>query len=80
VLPRSSSSTEPPYGIAPIKGGKEYAKELGFEVLGDENVDLKAIEANSQLLSVKNKGADFAWIGGRRTRPPSSSRMRRSSA
>lgn len=53
-----------PYGIAPIKGGKEYAKELGFEVLGDENVDLKAIEANSQLLSVKNKGADFAWIGG----------------
>jgi len=53
-----------PYGIAPIKGGKEYAKELGFEVLGDEDVSLKAIEANSQLLSVKNKGADFAWIGG----------------
>jgi branched-chain amino acid transport system substrate-binding protein len=53
-----------PYGIAPIKGGKEYAKELGFEVLGDENVDLKAIEANSQLLSVKNKDADFAWVGG----------------
>src|SRR5512139_101089 len=53
-----------PYGIAPIKGGKEYAKELGFEVLGDENVDLKAIEANSQLLSVKEKGADFAWVGG----------------
>jgi branched-chain amino acid transport system substrate-binding protein len=53
-----------PYGIAPIKGGKEYAKELGFEILGDENVSLKAIEANSQMLSVKNKGADFAWIGG----------------
>jgi branched-chain amino acid transport system substrate-binding protein len=53
-----------PYGIAPIKGGKEYAKELGFEVLGDEDVSLKAIEANSQLLSVKNKGADFAWVGG----------------
>ena len=53
-----------PYGIAPIKGGKEYAKELGFEVLSDEIVDLKAIEANSQMLSVKNKGADFAWTGG----------------
>ena len=53
-----------PYGIAPIKGGKEYAKEIGFEVLGDEDVSLKAIEANSQLLSVKNKGADFAWVGG----------------
>jgi branched-chain amino acid transport system substrate-binding protein len=53
-----------PYGIAPIKGGKEYAKELGFEVLGDEDVSLKAIEANSQMLSIKNKKADFAWIGG----------------
>jgi len=53
-----------PYGIAPIKGGKEYAKELGFEVLSDEIVELKAIEANSQMLSVKNKGADFGWIGG----------------
>ena len=53
-----------PYGIAPIKGGKEYAKELGFEVLPDEIVDLKAIEANSQMLSVKNNGADFGWIGG----------------
>ena len=53
-----------PYGIAPIKGGKEYAKELGFEILPDEIVDLKAIEANSQMLSVKNNGADFGWIGG----------------
>ncbi len=53
-----------PYGIAPIKGGKEYAKELGFEVLPDEIVDLKAIEAASQMLSIKNKGADFGWIGG----------------
>ena len=53
-----------PYGIAPIKGGKEYAKELGFEVLPDEIVDLKAIEVNSQMLSVKNNGADFGWIGG----------------
>ncbi|UCD48350.1 MAG: ABC transporter substrate-binding protein [Deltaproteobacteria bacterium] len=53
-----------PYGIAPIRGGKEYAKELGFEILGDEDVGLKAIEANSQMLSVKNKNADFAWIGG----------------
>jgi branched-chain amino acid transport system substrate-binding protein len=53
-----------PYGIAPIKAGKEYAAELGFEVVGDEDVGLKAIEANSQMLSLKAKGADFAWIGG----------------
>lgn len=53
-----------PYGIAPIKAGKAYAAELGFEVVGDEDVGLKAIEANSQMLSLKSKGADFAWIGG----------------
>jgi branched-chain amino acid transport system substrate-binding protein len=53
-----------PYGLAPIKGGKEYAKEIGFNIVGDEIVDLKAIEATSQLLSIKEKGADFAWIGG----------------
>ncbi len=53
-----------PYGLAPIKGGKEYAKEIGFDIVGDEIVDLKAIEATSQLLSVKSKDADFAWIGG----------------
>jgi len=43
-----------PYGIAPIKGGKEYAKEIGFvgsAILGDEEVGLKAIEANSQQIS-----------------------------
>jgi len=53
-----------PYGIAPIKAGKEYAAELGFEIVGDEDVGLKAIEANSQMLSLKSKAADFAWIGG----------------
>ena len=53
-----------PYGIAPIKAGKEYAQELGFEIVGDEDVSLKAIEANSQMLSLKSKAADFAWIGG----------------
>ena len=37
--------------------------------LVSENVDLKAIEANSQLLSVKEKGADFAWVGGTTYRP-----------
>jgi len=39
-------------------------RNSGSRSWGDENVDLKAIEANSQLLSVKNKGADFAWTGG----------------
>ncbi len=53
-----------PYGTAPIPAMKEYAKELGFEVVGQENVDLKAIDATPQLLSLKKAGPDFIWTGG----------------
>jgi len=52
------------YGKAPIPGGKAYALELGFEIVGEENVDLKALEATTQLLNIKKKDPDFAWIGG----------------
>ncbi|MFZ5587803.1 MAG: ABC transporter substrate-binding protein [Thermodesulfobacteriota bacterium] len=53
-----------PYGKNPIPAGKEYAKELGLEVGPDEIVDLKAIDATSQLLNMKQFDPDFAWIGG----------------
>jgi branched-chain amino acid transport system substrate-binding protein len=53
-----------PYGLSPIEAGKEYAKELGFELVGDENVGLKAIDATPQLLSMQKKEPDFCWIGG----------------
>lgn len=53
-----------PYGLAPIKGGKEYAKELGYEIVGDANVSLKAIDATTELLPLKEKAPDFCWIGG----------------
>ena len=52
------------YGKAPIPGAKKYAEEIGFEIVGEENVDLKAIEATTQLLNLKKKEPDFAWIGG----------------
>ncbi len=52
------------YGKAPIPGGKAYALELGFEIVGEENVDLKALEATTQLLNIKKKNPDYAWIGG----------------
>ncbi|MBI4913379.1 MAG: ABC transporter substrate-binding protein [Acidobacteria bacterium] len=52
------------YGKAPIPAGKKYAEELGFEIVGEENVDLKALEATTQLLNIKKKDPDFAWIGG----------------
>ncbi|GAB6113210.1 ABC transporter substrate-binding protein [Desulfomicrobium salsuginis] len=53
-----------PYGSAPIPAMEEYAKELGFEIVGKENVDLKAIDATPQLLSLKKAEPDFVWTGG----------------
>lgn len=53
-----------PYGLAPIAGGKEYAKELGYDIVGDVNVSLKAIDATTELLPLKDKAPDFCWIGG----------------
>ena len=53
-----------PYGLAPIPAGKEYAKQLGYEIVGEENVGLKAIDATTQLLNLKKKNPDYVWIGG----------------
>lgn len=53
-----------PYGLAPIKGAKAYAEELGFEIVGDANVSLKAIDATTELLPLKDMAPDFCWIGG----------------
>ncbi|MGL1861078.1 MAG: ABC transporter substrate-binding protein [Pseudodesulfovibrio sp.] len=53
-----------PYGLAPIAGAKDYAKELGFEILPDTNVSLKAIDATTELLPLKDLAPDFCWIGG----------------
>ncbi|WP_272699248.1 ABC transporter substrate-binding protein [Desulfovibrio sp. Fe33] len=53
-----------PYGLAPIKGGKEYAEELGFEIVGEANVALNAIDATTELLPLKDAAPDYCWIGG----------------
>ena len=53
-----------PYGKAPIPAGKEMAKELGIEVGPDEIVGLRAIDATSQLLHMKEFDPDWAWVGG----------------
>lgn len=52
------------YGKAPIPGAKKYAEEIGFEIVGEENVALNAIEATTQLLNLKKSNPDFAWVGG----------------
>ena len=53
-----------PYGKAPIPAGKAMAKELGIEVGPDEIVGLRAIDATSQLLTMKEFDPDWAWVGG----------------
>lgn len=53
-----------PYGLAPIPAARDYAKELGFELVGEENVDLKAMDATAQLLRLQKAAPDYAWIGG----------------
>ncbi|SDL51544.1 amino acid/amide ABC transporter substrate-binding protein, HAAT family (TC 3.A.1.4.-) [Maridesulfovibrio ferrireducens] len=53
-----------PYGHVPLPAMKEYAKELGFEVTGDETLDLKAMDATPQILGLKKQKADFVWVGG----------------
>lgn len=53
-----------PYGLSPIAAGKDYAKELGMDIVAEENVDLKAMDATTQLLAVQKANPDFCWIGG----------------
>ena len=53
-----------PYGKNPIPAGKDYAKKLGLQIGPDEIVNLRAIDATSQLLNMKKFDPDFAWIGG----------------
>ncbi len=53
-----------PYGLSPIKAGKEYAAELGFEYVGEENISLKAMDATTELLALQKTQPDFCWIGG----------------
>ncbi len=53
-----------PYGLVPLPAMKEYAKEIGFEITGDEVLGLKAMDATPQLLGLKKQNPDFVWVGG----------------
>ncbi len=52
------------YGTEPIPAGREYAKELGFEIGSDENLDLRATSAYEQIQRIMSYGADYVWFGG----------------
>jgi len=53
-----------PYGKNPIPAGKDFAQEIGLEIGPDISVDLRATDATSQLLQMKEFNPEFAWIGG----------------
>ena len=52
-----------PYPNAPKEACAEYAKELGFEVLNPIVYDLKPGDAKAQCLTLKDSGANYAYMG-----------------
>ena len=50
------------FGRAPVEDIKEYAKEIGIEVVDEQVIDVQATEAQSQLLNMEKKNPDYAII------------------
>src|SRR5437762_2495562 len=50
------------YGKAPIEAGRRYAKEIGVDLVDEEIVPGTFQDATSQLLNMKQKGANYAYI------------------
>ena len=50
------------YGRAPIEPARQYAKELGIDLVAEEIVGLQDLEATAQLLRIKQKEVDFVFI------------------
>jgi len=53
-----------PFGKSPVADAKKYAAQIGIDIVADEVVDLKALDATSQMLDLKQKKADFAIVQG----------------
>src|SRR5260370_23334180 len=50
------------YGRAPIESGRAYAKEIGVDLVDEEVIPTVLTDATSQLLTMKTKDPDFAYI------------------
>jgi branched-chain amino acid transport system substrate-binding protein len=50
------------YGRAPIESGRAYAKEAGVDLVDEEIIPTILTDATSQLLTMKKKEPDFAYI------------------
>jgi branched-chain amino acid transport system substrate-binding protein len=49
------------YGKSPIEAGRKFAKEIGVDVVDEEILPGLVQDATSQLLNMKQKGADYAY-------------------
>ncbi len=50
------------YGRAPMEAGRRFAKENGIDLVDEEILPGNFQDATSQLLNMKQKGADYAYI------------------
>ena len=50
------------YGRAPIEVGRQYAKEIGVDLVDEEIIPTVLTDATSQLLTMKQKDPDFVYI------------------
>src|SRR5437870_3308828 len=50
------------YGRAPIEAGRAYAKEIGVDLVDEEVIPTVVTDVTSQLLTMKQKDPDFAYI------------------
>ncbi|MCA1032199.1 ABC transporter substrate-binding protein [Bacillus timonensis] len=50
------------FGKSPIEDAKNFAKEIGVEIVDEQIVDLKALDATSQLLNMQKKNPDYAIL------------------
>jgi branched-chain amino acid transport system substrate-binding protein len=50
------------YGRAPIEAGRGFAKEIGVDLVDEEIIPTVLTDATSQLLTMKKKDPDFAYI------------------
>jgi branched-chain amino acid transport system substrate-binding protein len=50
------------YGRAPIEAGRSYAKEIGVDLVDEQIIPTVLTDATSQLLNMKKKDPDYAYI------------------
>jgi len=51
-----------PYGKAPIEAGRQYAKEVGVDLVDEQIVPSSFQDSTSQLLNMQKANPDFAYI------------------